>query len=159
MTEWVKQEPGTPEEGTPVSGGTATWTKKESGTPVSDPAVEGSEVTWTKKGSGSVTTSSQESEKVTSWEKPDGSITSVLSAEDLEWTEEGRPVNPAAPTTGYNTDFKANETWDGTYWKIIGGEWSTDTRPDTTLLAPGSFGFNTDEGMGQETWDGKRWVD
>jgi len=74
------------------------------------------------------------------------------------WTTATRP-NPAlyAGMLGYNTDFSGFEYWSGTKWKITSGTWTTYTRPVTTNLASGSRGFNTDEGIGSEEWNGTEW--
>lgn len=97
---------------------------------------------WTKSSDGS-----------TIWSRNTGNVANLAS-----WTTATRPTSPNlfVGQTGLNTDFNGLETWNGTYWVILNGTWTVETRP-TLLLGTGSRGFNSDLG-GYETWNGQEWV-
>jgi hypothetical protein len=56
------------------------------------------------------------------------------------WSTSTRPALPSYGTSGYNTDFHANEEYTPFGWQIHGGHWTTATRP--TGIAIGSWGVN-----------------
>ena len=99
---------------------------------------------WTYRGDGTTTWGTREPH----------TSTSTIST----WTVATRPAAPSAGQTGFNTDFKGVETYTGTKWMIENGTWTTATRPVTTNIAPGSKGFNSDTGLGDENWNGIEWV-
>ena len=77
------------------------------------------------------------------------------------WDETSRPTtNLFDGLQGYNTDSMSIEVYieSSGKWRVINGMWATATRPDTTDIEPGSMGFNADDGVGLEMWNGVEWV-
>jgi hypothetical protein len=73
------------------------------------------------------------------------------------WTTAGRPTNPYIGQTGYNTDYAAQDTYQGeNMWMISDGTWTESAKPATTYLAVGSFGWNTTLSV-SERWTGIEW--
>jgi len=75
----------------------------------------------------------------------------------IHWTTATRPSTPHDGMTGHNDDFDGLESYSNGSWRILWGNWTTVTRPDTSTIGTGSKGFNSDVGMGPEIWDGTNW--
>lgn len=91
---------------------------------------------------------------MTIWTKRNSGTNTVYP---VYWTTATRPSSPYVSQTGLNTDHDGLETYNGTAWLILNGQWTTTTRPATANLAVGSCGINTDAGMGFEMWNGTEW--
>jgi len=104
---------------------------------------------WTKRSDGS-----------TEWATRENNGSSAQPSGFINWTTVTRPVTTVYDgMLGFHTDFNGFEHWDSTLlkWVITSGTWTTATRPATTNIAPGSKGFNSDVGIGNESWDGTNW--